>query len=338
MGVHTQLRLLACGIALHILWAGALVPLAAQEEGAEARVAPETLKPGTHELKLTAAGHVWTYHLYLPPQAAERKALPLVLLLHGAGGNGNLYLEKNDWPKLANAEGFAVLAPDGQPARPEADATFRTNPRLWNDGRTRMPDARVKIDDIAFFKALLDDAAARVPVDARRVYATGHSNGAGMTFRLGAELSSRFAALAPVSGRLSLAEPKPERALPTLYIMGTKDPLNPVEGGERSLPWSIKKEKLAPVGEMLTQWAAALGCAKPSEPKTVSDKDGLKVVEYGPGRDGAPFTAVYIEGQGHGWPGGREAGLPENVIGPSVETYNATEKIWAFFKQYPKEK
>ena len=52
-----------------------------------------------------------------------------------------------------------------------------------------------------------------------------------MAFRLGAERSERFAALAPVAGHCWLPDPRPVRALPTLYLVGTEDPLVPLEGG-----------------------------------------------------------------------------------------------------------
>lgn len=46
------------------------------------------------------------------------------------------------------------------------------------------------------------DALGREPcVDARRVYATGLSNGGVMAHRPGCELSDRIAAIAPVAGR-----------------------------------------------------------------------------------------------------------------------------------------
>ena len=58
-----------------------------------------------------------------------------------------------------------------------------------------------KVDDVGFTRALLDDLATVTNVDAKRVFATGISNGGIMCYRLASELSDRIAAIAPVAGR-----------------------------------------------------------------------------------------------------------------------------------------
>jgi polyhydroxybutyrate depolymerase len=289
------------------------------------------LGSGTHDLTLKAAGHEWHYTLHVPPKYDAAKPTPLVVVLHGAGGKGEAYLDKAGWSKKADAAGFIVVAPDGLPARPDEVEGFLTNPRLWNSGQFPATSPRSKVDDIAFFKALLDDVGRRVSVDKDRIYLTGHSNGAGMTFRLGAELSQHFAALAPVASHTWIKEPKPARPLPTLYIIGTEDPLVPVKGGDSVTPWG--KRTTPPVAESLAKWARALGCSE--EPKTVRDKDGVKVVEYAAGKSGVKLTAYYIEGQGHNWPGGKDI-LPARFMGPSSDKVNATDLIWAFFEKHGK--
>ena len=102
-----------------------------------------------------------------------------------------------------------------------------------------------------------------------------------------------------------MKDPKPKKPLPTLYILGTKDPFMPVDGGDVKLPWG--RHQNPPVAEMLAVWAKAIGCQP--EPKTISDKDGVKKIEY-PSKSGGPtLSVIYIEGHGHHWPGG-ERTLP----------------------------
>jgi polyhydroxybutyrate depolymerase len=148
-----------------------------------------------------------------------------------------------------------------------------------------------------------------------------------MTFRLAAELSERFTAVGTVAGLMSLENPKPKKPLPTLYILGTKDPLMPLGGGEVKLPWGNRKNP--PVAEPLAAWARALGCE--TEPRTISDKDGLKKVEYPSKGNGPTLTVLYIEGHGHHWPGAKPS-LPENMIGPITGKLNATDTLWQFFQ------
>ena len=291
---------------------------------------PAKLGPGTHELMIRSAGCEWHYTLRVPAAYTNSTPMQMVLVLHGAGGRGEAYLEKAGWGRKAESAGFIVVAPDGQPTQPRLPANYMTNPRAWNSGQLSPASPRSKIDDIQFFKDLLTEIEQRLNVDTNRIYVAGHSNGGGMTFRLGRELSDRFAAIAPVASLRWTREPAPARPLPTLYMVGVEDPLVPLDGGESNLPWL--KRTTPPVIDTVTNWASTLGCAL--EPKTLKNKDGVKIVRYGPGKDAATLTVYYIEGQGHGWPGGEDV-LPERMVGPSVYTVNATDVIWDFFSRYP---
>lgn len=293
--------------------------------------AADPLKPGTHKLTIASQGHDWTCHVRVPKKYDPAKLPPLVLVLHGGGGGGELYLTQNGWADKADAEGFVVAAPTALPAKPTEAASFRTNPALWNSGQLPAISPRAKIDDVKFFDQLLDEVQKQAPYNPKAVFVTGHSNGAGMTFMLGAKLSERLTALAPFAGLLAVKGPKPGKPLPTLYIVGTKDPLHPIDGGDVKSPWGGTR-KDPPVKEYLETWSKAQGGG--TEEKAVSDKDGVKTVEYAANKDGVGVRVIYIEGHGHGWPGGKESGLPESLLGPDAKKLNATDAIWDFFKTH----
>lgn len=289
----------------------------------------QKLGPGRHTLQIEAAGHTWNYHVQVPKDYDGTRAVPVVLVLHGAGGGGQTYLNQAGWARKADEAGFLAIAPDGLPAGPTLEPNFLSNPRLWNSSQLRPLSPRARIDDLAFFRALLDDVAKRWKVDADRVHVTGHSNGGGMTFRLAYEMSDRFAAVAPVASGFWTRprEGLPQRPLPTLFLIGTEDPLVPLAGGERTTPWG--KTLVPPIERTLERWRQAQGCKY--EERVRSDADGVKVVDYGPGRGDVPFTVVYIEGHGHAWPGGR-ALLGSAAMGPVSTKVDATDMIWDFFR------
>lgn len=280
------------------------------------------------DLEIKVDGLTWSYHLHVPRQANSGGA-PLVVVFHGAGGNGRDYLTKNGWVALSDKEGFVVVAPDGLPALPRLQANFRMNPRLWNSGQLNPQSPRAKINDLEFVKALLDDVAYRSSIDKNRIYATGHSNGAGMTFKLGAELSNLFAGIATVMGLNHSEGAHPTKALPTLMLVGTQDPLNPMKGGERQLPWG--RGSVPPISQGIQAWAQSLNCTTPAIQQR--DDDQVRVESFNPCRDGANFTIWYLKGQGHAWPGGQDSGLPESVMGPNTSRVNATALIWQFFSK-----
>ena len=85
-------------------------------------------------------------------------------------------------------------------------AQFLTNPRLWNDGSGRGTIGVEHVDDLGFISAMIDFLEARYSADPARIYCTGFSNGASMTFSVGLNLSDRIAAIAPVAGHSGSAK------------------------------------------------------------------------------------------------------------------------------------
>jgi polyhydroxybutyrate depolymerase len=293
---------------------------------------PSPLKPGRYTISLQTENYLRTAQVHIPRGYQPDTKPPLVLLLHGGGGSGTSALEKDGWADKADQAGFVVVAPEGLGARPTAAASFKTNPAMWNSGQHRLREAFSGVDDVAFIRALLDTLREQLPHDQERVFCTGHSNGGGMTFRLASELSDRFAAVACVAGRLTIEKPKPSKLLPTLYIIGTVDPLMPLAGGEVKSPWGGSWTN-RPVEEQLVQWAEVLGCEKAA--RTISDSDDIRKLEYPSKNKGPTLTVIYLDGHGHHWPGGKQS-LPESMIGPIKSKLNATETIWNFFEQAAK--
>ena len=156
-----------------------------------------------------------------------------------------------------------------------------------------------KIDDVGFTAKMLDDLATVVNVDAKRIYCTGLSNGAMMAHRLGAELSDRIAAIAPVAGTMVCDDCKPKRPVPVLYFHGTKDTLVPYAGLEKPM-------KLRGVNATIETWIKVNGCkAEPEVAELPTPKDVLKVTRksYNGGKNGAEVVLYVIDGGGHVWPG-----------------------------------
>jgi len=236
-------------------------------------------------------------------------------------------LDHDRWAVTAERNGFLVVAPDGLPIIPDQPASFRKNPTLWNSGQLNSRSPRAAINDVTFLRQLLDDLKPRLGYDPRRVYCCGHSNGGAMTFRVAAELSERFAAVGTVAAGVAFDVPRLKHPMPTLCILGTKDPLAPLEGGEVRHPWGTRRHP--PVVQSLAAWANQLGCDV--RPKTMSNTNGVEKQQYLSKSAGPDLTVLLIEGHGHVWPGSKSF-LPESVIGPATSQIDATETLWEFFK------
>jgi polyhydroxybutyrate depolymerase len=268
--------------------------------------------------------------VHQPPGVGVAAPAPLVLMLHGAGGTAEWTLDETGWADTADREGFLLALPEGMRPDPPRPPDFLHNPQTWNDGAPQPLPGQPRPGDVAFVAAALDAVQARFAVDAGRVGAAGFSNGAGMAFRLGAELSERFAALAPVAGHCWADRPRPARAVPTLYLVGDRDPLVPLEGGETVSPWGGGPVEKPPVAQTLARWAAALGC--PAAPAEEREAGGVRTAVYGPGRGGAVLEARVVAGLGHHWPGGRGR-LSRRLAGPPSDRLRANDVIWDFFRR-----
>ncbi len=276
------------------------------------------------------------YTVHIPPSYDGKTSVPVVIMLHGGGGTGNAAAAETGWGAKADEAGFIAVFPEAMPPDPTKPSRFIRNPQLWNDGSDRFYPGQNAPDDVGFLNAMLDDLLARFAVDERRIYVTGFSNGASMTFRIGAELSKRIAAIAPVAGALWLEPVRLERRVPMMYITGTADPLNLIEGGVPKLATGgsdrVRAKPKPPVRNSIVQWSKALGC--PVTPRETSEANGVRTEIYGSGDDGTEVVYITVEGLGHTWAGG-ESLLPEFLVGKRSDRINATDIIWEFFKKHP---
>jgi polyhydroxybutyrate depolymerase len=257
-------------------------------------------------------------------------------MLHGGGGTGKAADIETGWSSKATEAGFLAVFPEAMPPDPSRPGSFGRNPQLWNDGSDRFYPGRKAPDDVMFINTLLDDLSAKFTVDQRRIFVTGFSNGASLCFRLGAELSGRIAAIAPVAGSSWRVPLRLERPLPILYITGTADPLNPLGGGVPRLATGgsdqVRGKPKPPVRDFIAQWTEALGC--PATPQNISEANGVRTEIYGPGREGVELIYISVEGLGHTWAGGRSL-LPEFMVGKQSDKIKATDVIWDFFQKHP---
>lgn len=292
----------------------------------------EPLKPGEHPLTIQVDRRDRPYILHVPPAGNTSAALPAVFMFHGGGGTARLAADMTQWSQKAEQVGFFVVYPEAVRPDLRRPATFLRNPAFWNVGSGIGQGERENVDDVGFVRALLDCLSQRFAIDSRRIYATGFSNGAALAFRVAMELSDRFAAIGPVSGYPWRQHPKPQHPVSTIYITGTKDPMNPLDGSVIDSPWGPVRQHL-PLERAIRRWASRVGC--PPEPRVLHDRDGIRRVRYGPGEQGTEVDFCTIEGAGHAWPGGPSV-LAERLAGKPTDQLDATDVIWEFFERHPK--
>jgi polyhydroxybutyrate depolymerase len=304
---------------------------AGQSSPPEPRSRP--VAPGDHDFTLRVGTLDRRYTVHVPPNYNGKTPVPVVVMLHGGGGTSQAAATETGWGAKADAAGFLAVFPNALPEDATKSSSFGRNPQLWNDGSDRFRPGQKPVDDVGFLNAMLDHLQANFAVDARRIYFTGFSNGASMAFRVGAEFSPRIAAIAPVAGACWLDNVKLARPVPMLYLTGTADPLNLIEGGVPKLATGasdkIRAKPKPPVRDSILKWVAAVGA--PALPRTTTEANGVRTETYGPGREGAEVIYVSVEGLGHTWAGGKSL-LPAFLVGPRSDKLKVTDLIWNFFE------
>jgi polyhydroxybutyrate depolymerase len=312
-----------------------LVLISCSGNAGEREAEAKRMGPGDHLLTLRVGELERRYLVHVPPQYDGKTPLPVVVMLHGGGGTGKAAATETGWGAKADEAQFVAVFPDAMPPNPTKPSSFGRNPQLWNDASERFYAGQNKVDDVGFIAAMLDDLVARFAVDTRRIFVTGFSNGASMAFRVGAELSGRVAAIAPVAGACWLDKVTLQRPVPMCYITGTEDPLNLIEGGVPRLATGgsdkVRAKSKPPVRDSILKWVKAIG--SPMTPSNASEADGVRIETYGPGCDGAEVIYVTVQGLGHTWPGGKSL-LPEFMVGKRSDKLKATDAIWEFFEKH----
>jgi len=265
------------------------------------------------------------YLLHVPPPRTDQAPCPLVLAFHGGGSNAAVMREFCGLNALADEAGFLVAYPNGTGRVPEA--------RTWNAGNCCGHAVKYQVDDVAFVRTLLDDLAQRLPLDTRRVYVTGMSNGGMLCYRLASELADRFAAIAPVGGPMGTETCHPSRPVPLIHFHGTDDEFAPYHGGRGAR--SLTKTNFYSVDHTLAQWVRANRCAPDPEitEETPLVADGTRIIRkhWRPpaGTAGADVVLYTIAGGGHTWPG---RPVMYEFLGTATRNLDANRVMWDFFQ------
>ncbi len=152
---------------------------------------------------ITSGGRKRSYYLFVPDTV--KAPAPLVVLLHGSGGNGKVLIDR--WQDLAAKEGFIIAGPDSD------------DPSAWVLGK----------DGPDFLHDLVEALKLKHPINPRRVYLFGHSGGAVFGLVMATVASEYFAAVAVHAGAFRSKTEfemvgSAKRKIPISIWVGTSDP------------------------------------------------------------------------------------------------------------------
>ncbi|WP_293372533.1 PHB depolymerase family esterase [Nevskia sp.] len=252
--------------------------------------------------------------LYLSPTDAPpgSELAPAVILLEYLQGSPVDMADLTEVAALARDHGVHVILPSSLNGR-------------WNYGGSSFA---VTVDDVGFLNQVIDSAIARLPIDPKRIYMAGYSNGGQMTQRFICERASRIAAGAIIAGsihnddRLACA---PGLPTPMVIFHGTADEQIRYNG---NLLFSSSLQTAQ-------HWANAAGCTLgPTRVADLDPNDDGTVVHlqrHDGCADGARVDHYIIDNGGHTWPGALSVSV---ALGLTTQDVDATRAMWQFFRAY----
>jgi polyhydroxybutyrate depolymerase len=265
----------------------------------------------------TSDQRVRTYRLFVPPDLPARE-VPLLVALHGGTGWGAALAVQSGFDSIAAREGFVVVYPDGWGIGADGDQL-----RTWNGGDCCGPARNQGVDDVGFLDLLVDDLVTRFPIDERRIYATGHSNGGILAYRLACERPERFAAIGVFAATLGIDGCNPTSTVAFLHVHGLADRNLPLEGGVG--PDSIAGVDFRSGVASIETIARANRCTGERTEPDPSNADVSRRIWTGCA-DGVEVRLVTVEDAGHRWMGG-----PQPDAYPDL---SASLEIWEFVSRH----
>ncbi len=267
--------------------------------------------------------------LHVPKGAAGHPA-PLVIVMYGSDDKAVNFQKNSGFDAVADREDFATLYPEAIDG-------------AWNLKSRRPVINGEPVDDIGFFRTMIDDLVSRKIADGTRIYATGFSYGALMTYTLACNLPDRIAAIAPVASAINEAQMQdcdPAHPMPVMMVNGTSDDVQRYDGYIR--PFG----RLLSVPETTEYWRRTDGCtgetATPLPHLNPHDLTRSSLVQWSGCQAGTGVQLYRIENGGHCWPrlapASNNAGNVDPPDGPrfggcsnDIET---PVEVWDFFKAF----
>jgi polyhydroxybutyrate depolymerase len=270
---------IAAHLAILIVVAGCAAPGSA---------APQGFSEGSTVHTMNFGGLDRSYRVYIP--AGLPTPAPLVVMLHGGFGSAQQAERAYGWDQLADSAKFVVAYPDGVG-------------RAWNVNGCCGRPAQENVDDVGFITAVVNEIGGNVGVDAKRVYATGISNGGMMAYTLACNTST-YAAIGPDSAT-QLDPCKSAHPISVMHIHGTADRLIRYNGGPGMGVAHIDGPAVADLNWF---WRNVDRCGAPAV-----STNGAETTSTADCADGRNVVLITVDGGGHEWPS------------------FATQTLWQFF-------
>jgi polyhydroxybutyrate depolymerase len=238
------------------------------------------------------------YMVHVPKSYQAVKSMPMVLSLHGGGGNMRYQADDEYYGLISKSEsaGFIAVFPNGYSRFTKGSLA------TWNAGICCGKARDKNIDDVGFIKSVVNDMKVRANIDVNRIYANGMSNGGMMSYRLACEMPDTFKAIVSVAGTDGTIDCTPSKPVSVLHIHALDDERVLYHGGSGSD--SNTHADFESVPNTIAKWVKLNSCS--ATPVRVLQVSGAYCDIYKQCQNGTQVKVCITDTGGHSWPGGKK--------------------------------
>ncbi|MFK8020446.1 MAG: PHB depolymerase family esterase [Pseudomonadales bacterium] len=138
----------------------------------------------------------------IPSDYTASTRYPLIIVLHGYGASGAVQSAYIGLSDRVDSKQYVLVAPDGT-ANANGTRFWNATPACCAGVAAQSDNAGEdysQIDDVAYIRSLIEEAAATYSIDTTRIGLFGHSNGGFMALRMACESSDYVTALVSLAG------------------------------------------------------------------------------------------------------------------------------------------
>ena len=267
-------------------------------------------------MEFTGMERCWMIHI--PTGYDEVQKHPLIVNLHGFGGNKNALYDYSHFDVIAEENDVIVVYPQGYE-------------NSWNAGWCCGDAKDEGLDDVGFITELIEHVSSNFSVDSSRIYSSGHSNGCAMTHKLANEASEVFAAVGCMALYL-LENPSPTYTpVPLIEVHGLLDQIIPYGA---SYPSSLYFDQSLDGEEGAIQnimdWGEMNGCSGGTLPAIFEEYYDYSIMGYDDCDGDTEVQLVTLNFAAH-------APYPSNSYFIDNPTnVNTVQIVWDFMSQFSK--
>ena len=272
---------------------------------------------------MTSDGRTRRYRTYVPAGLPAGSAVPLVIALHGGLGTSSQFAANSGLNGFADSNRFIAVYPDGI-----GNQSDGTGYQTWNGGYCCGPAATQSVNDVAFIRDLVVKLRTTMPIDPRRVYAMGHSNGGILAYKLACQLSGVIGAIGVQAGSNIIAGCQPTNPVSVFHLHGTADTNMPINGGKGS---GVSTTIFVAARNAVDAMATVNGCNVSSPKPLVTTNTDVTALSWTGCRSNSEVKFVTVNGATHAWMGhAAQSASSASYVGEPYPNLDATRAILSF--------